>query len=60
MRLDRWFTNVGRDEAGECGEVDFFFLRFGDDDVSVGGVSSSFTSKFELRIQYFFLVRAAI
>ena len=50
---------MGRDKGGECGNVDFFFLRFGNDDVGVRGVSSSFTSEFELRVQYFF-VRGSI
>ena len=50
---------MSRDKLGDCGEIDFFFLRFGDDDVRIGGVSSSFASKFELRVWCFF-VRGSI
>ena len=49
-----------RDKLGKCGDVDFFFLGFGDDNVGIGGVSSSFTSEFELRVWYFFFVRGSV
>ena len=49
-----------RDELGECGNVDFFFLRFGDDDVEIRGVSSSFTSEFELWVWSFFFIGGSI
>ena len=45
---------------GECGNVDFFFLRFGDDDVEIRGVSSSFTSEFELWVWSFFFIGGSI
>ena len=51
---------MGRDELGECGDIDFFFLGFGDDNVGIRGVSSSFASEFELRIWYFIFVGGSI
>ena len=45
---------------GECGDAGFFFLRSGDNNVGVWGVSSSFASKFELRVWYFFFVRGSV
>ena len=51
---------MGRDKLGDCGEVKLFFLGFWDDNVGVGGVSSSFTSKFELWVWYFFFVGASV
>ena len=59
-RLDGWFADVGRDELGKCGDIDFFFLGFGDDNVGIRGVSSSFASEFELRIWYFIFVGGSI
>ena len=38
---------------GDCGDFAFFFWVLRDDDVGVWGVSSSFTSKFELRVWSF-------
>ena len=35
---------------GDCSDSVFFFLGLWDDDVGIWGVSSSFASKFELRI----------
>ena len=51
---------MGRDELGDSGNGVFFFLRFGDDNTRVRGVSSSFTSKFELCVRYFFFVRGSV
>ena len=51
---------MGWDELSDCSDGCFFFLRFGDDNVGVRGVSSSFTSKFELRVWYFFFVRSSV
>ena len=51
---------MGWEKLGDCGDSAFFFLRFGDDDVGVWGVSSSFTSKFELWVWYFFFVRGSV
>ena len=51
---------MGGDELSDCSEVKFFFLGFWNDNVGVWGISSSFTSKFELWIGYFFFVRASI
>ena len=41
---------MGGDELSKSGNIDFFFLRFRDDDVGVWGVSSSVTSKSEVSI----------
>ena len=51
---------MGGDELGDCCDAVFFFLRSGDDDVRVWGVSSSFTSKFELRVRYFIFFLGSI
>ena len=51
--MDGWFANEGWDELGDCSNTVFLFLRFGDDDVGVWGVSSSFASKFELGVWCF-------
>ena len=48
------------DELGDCGDGIFFFLRSGDDDVRVGGVSTSFASKLEFRVWLFFFVRGSV
>ena len=48
------------DKLGDGGEVDFFFLGFWDDDIGVGGVSSSFAAKFEDWIWLFFFVGSAV
>ena len=44
---------MGGNELGDCGDSVFFFWELRDDDVGVWGVSSSFASKFELRIRGF-------
>ena len=49
-----------RDELGNCGDGDFFFLGFGDDNVGIWGVCSSFTSKFEFRVWLFVFVRGSV
>ena len=51
---------MGWDKLGDCSDGVFFLCRFGDDDVGVGGVSSSFTSKFELWVWSFFFVQSSI
>ena len=48
------------DELGDGGEVEFFFLGSGDDNVGVGGVSSSFASKFEGWIWCFFFFLGSV
>ena len=48
------------DELGDCGDGSFFVLRFGDDNVGVGGVSSSFNSKLELWVWWFFFVGGSV
>ena len=45
---------------GDCGNTVFFFLRSGDDDVGVWGVSSSFASEFELGIWCFIFVWGSV
>ena len=45
---------------GDCGDTAFFFLRSGDDDVRIWGVSSSFASKFELRVWCFVFVWGSV
>ena len=55
-----WFADVRRDELGDCGDLAFFFWGLRDDDVGVGGVSSSFTSKFELRVWIFVFVLGSV
>ena len=54
--MDGWFANEGGDELGECCDSVFFFWGLRDDNVGVRGVSSSFASKFELRIWDFFFI----
>ena len=51
---------MGQDKLGDCGKGVFFFLRFGDDNIGVGGVSSSFASKFELWVWSFLFVRNSV
>ena len=51
---------MGWDKLGDCDDGVFFFWKFGDDNVGVGGVSSSFAPKFELWVRYFFFVRGSI
>ena len=51
--MDGWFANEGGDELGDYCDMVFFFLGSGDDDVWIWGVSSSFASKFELRVWCF-------
>ena len=51
---------MGWDELGNCGNGSFFFLRFGDDNVGVRGVSSSFASELEFQVWYFFFVRGSV
>ena len=48
------------DELGNGGEVDFFCLGFGDDDVRIRGVSSSFASEFEYRVWCFIFVWCSV
>ena len=45
---------------GDCGDAIFFFLGSGDDDVRIGGVCSSFASKFELGVWGFVFVWGSI
>ena len=47
---------MGGNELGDCCDSIFFFWELGDNDVRVQGVSSSFASKFELRIWGFIFV----
>ena len=47
---------MGGDELGDCCDSIFFFWEVSDDDVGVWGVSSSFASKFELRVWGFIFV----
>ena len=51
---------MGWDKLSDCGDGCFFFLRFGDDNVRVGGVSSSFASKFEVWVWHFFFAGSSI
>ena len=51
---------MGRDKLGDCSDGIFFFWGFGDDNVRIGGVSSSFASKFEVWIWYLFFVRCSV
>ena len=51
---------MGGDELGDCRDTVFFFLRFGDDDVGVWGVSSSFASKFKLGVRCFVFVWGSV
>ena len=55
-----WFADIGGDELGDCGDLVFFFWGLRDDDVGVRGVSSSFTSKFELRVWNFVFVYGSV
>ena len=48
------------DELSDGGEVDFFFLGFGDNNVGVWGVCSSFASEFEYRVWCFIFVLCSI
>ena len=54
--MDGWFANEGGDELGDCCDSIFFFWGLRDDDVGVRGVSSSFASKFELRVWGFVFI----
>ena len=45
---------------GDCSDFAFFFWVLRDDDVGVWGVSSSFASKFELRICNFVFVWVSV
>ena len=45
---------------GECCDSAFFFLGLWDDDVGIWGVSSSFASKFELRVWGFVFVWGSV
>ena len=47
-------------KLGDCGDGVFFFWRFGDDDVRIGGVSASFASKLEFRVWLFFFIRGPV
>ena len=51
---------MGGDKLGNCCNAVFFFLRSGDDDVRVWGVSSSFASEFEWRIWHFVFVLCSV
>ena len=51
---------MGGDELGDCCDAVFFFLGSGDDDVGVGGVSSSFASKFELWVWCFVFIWGSV
>ena len=55
-----WFTDIGWDELGDCGDLVFFFWVIRDDDVGVGGVSSSFASKFKGRTWVFVFVQCPV
>ena len=48
------------DKLGDGGEVNFFVLGFGDDNVGIRGVSSSFTSEFEYRVGCFVFIRCSV
>ena len=45
---------------GDCCDSVFFFLGLRDDNIRVWGVSSSFTSEFELRIWGFVFIRRSV
>ena len=49
-----------RDELGDCGDGVFFLLGFGDDNIRVGGVSASFTSKLEFGVWLLFFVGGSV
>ena len=51
---------MGWDKLSDGGDVKFFFLGSRDDNVGIRGVSSSFTSEFELRIWCFVFIRSSI
>ena len=51
---------MGGNELGDCCDSVFFFLRLWDNSVWVWGVSSSFASKFELRIWSFIFVWGSV
>ena len=51
---------MGRDELGDCSDGVFFFLRFGDDNVGVRGVSTSFASKLKFGVWLLFFVRGSV
>ena len=55
-----WFADVRWDKLGDCGDLIFFFWVLGNEDVGVGGVSSSFASKFEWRIWVLFFVWCSV
>ena len=59
-RLWGWFADIRGDELGDCGDLVFFFWILGDEDVGIWGVSSSFASKFELRIWGFVFVWCSV
>ena len=58
--MGRWFANVGRDELGDCGDGVFFFLGLGDDNIGVGGVSTSFASELEFGVWLLFFIRGSV
>ena len=51
---------MGGNELGDCCDSVFFFWELRDNDVGVWGVSSSFASKFELRIWGFVFIWRSI
>ena len=55
-----WFSDVGWDELGDCGDLIFFFWVLGNVDVGVRGVSSSFTSELERRVWVFVFVWGSV
>ena len=59
-RLWGWFTDIGWDELGDCGDSVFFFWVLGNDDVGIWGVSSRLASKFELGVWDFVFVWCSV
>ena len=51
---------MGRDELGDCGDGVFFFLGLGDDNIGVGGVSTSFASELEFGVWLLFFIRGSV
>ena len=51
---------MGWDKLGNCGNGVFFFLGFRDDNIGVGGVSTSFASKLESGVWLLFFVRGSV
>ena len=49
-----------RDELGECGNINLFFLRSRDDNDRVWGVSFSVTSEFKVGVWRFVFVRGSV